>query len=300
MSLRALSRPVERLRASPLLHEALPLPVALAWIRHQSRAAWKDPRVRFQAEMNMRFTLGRTARAGEIADLAPGYVYQYFKFNETLHRIDEIARFDVGHLERLDGVRRDGRPLIVSILHHGQYMGSLLSFSRCGVPLNVPADPELVASDESGPAAHRRAADRHGMRMVSAAGSYRTLAGILAGNGAVGIACDVGGTGQATFMGRKVGVAVGTWKLALEHSAPVAVLSAYPAGDKQRVEVTAVLEPGDFSSGPELLDAVFAAHEPAVLAWPEALRKPVKVLNIAEEDRAELGLEDPRISPWLV
>jgi len=294
------ARAIAGVRTNAVLHEVLPRSVALGWIRRKADLAWRDPKVRFQAEVQMKFAVGRTQRAAEAASLARDYVYESYKYGETLFRAREICRFEVDNFELIADLQRRGRPIILSVLHHGQYMGAMASVARRGLSFVVPANPVVVEGDEPGPRAHRRAADSGGFRMIPAAGSYRILSEVLAAGGAVGILCDIAGTGTVRYLGWSVGCAVGTWKLSFEYSAPVVILSSVRQGDWQRVRIAQVVDPRDFVTGPELLQAVFDAHEPAVLAWPEALRQPVQLFNFSNEDSLELGLEDPLMSPMVV
>ncbi len=56
------------------VHQAVPLPVTRAVIASRARRMWSQPALREQAIHQMRFLLGRSARANEVEALAPAYI----------------------------------------------------------------------------------------------------------------------------------------------------------------------------------------------------------------------------------
>jgi lauroyl/myristoyl acyltransferase len=102
---------------------------------------------------------------------------------------------------------------------------------------------------------------------------------------------DMPGSLPMTFLGRRVGVASGTARLALESGAPIVPITTRRAGGRQVLQVRESIDPNMFGDAEALQAEIARRHEPAVLAWPEAVENPLRRWNpLDPEDVREFGL----------
>lgn len=266
----------------------------------RAEMAWRDEVVRFQAETHMRFLLGRSSRAGDVESLVKPYLVQFFTFNETLYRPWLVTREPIEGLDKLERARAKGRGVLLHFLHHGQYCGIAGMIGRRGFPVHAAAHPLLLESRTPDERQQVRLMQSHGSRLFPATGSYAVMLDLLSRGEIVAVSSDVRGSTAATFLGRDIMCASGVWRLALDSGATVAPLTVRPEGLGERVVIEDPVDPRTFTDGPALQQAVLRVHEPSVLAWPEAMRRPSVAWPPDPKYADELHLDDPRLADMRV
>lgn len=279
---------MSRVRATGLTR-AYPVGLGLALARLRAARAWHRPDERESALRHLELLVGRTSRAGEVERLARRYLYQTRRYQELVWRTRTVTSLPVRHLDRLRLPIEAGNGVILSVVHQGQFGGAAASIARHGLPVTVLVAPALFGPQD---ATLRGVLRRQlftvfssgaGVTVLSAAGSYAPLRAVLHAGGTVLLACDLKGSTPVQFLGRTVLVPSGTARLALETGAPVLPVSAVPDGHLERLEIGQALLPGHYADHRELLQAVLRRHEPAVLAWPEAMERPRSHFLLAAE-----------------
>src|SRR3954468_17611224 len=85
-----------------------------------------------------------------------------------------------------------------------------------------------------------------------AAGSYPRMCELLSAGETLILSFDMPGNLPMTFLGRRVGVASGTARLALESGAPIVPVTTRRAGDRQVLQVHEPLDPSEFGDAEAL------------------------------------------------
>jgi lauroyl/myristoyl acyltransferase len=249
----------------------------------------------------MRFAIGKTERADEVERLAREYVFQYFKCRETDARPWLATHDPIDGLDRLLDARSHGRGVVLHFLHHGQVVGMLASFGRHGIKLHAPVARFLTAHPAPRDRRASRTASSTGNVYFRAEGSYPKMMNFLAAGEVVAVSSDVHGPTRMRFLGRDVRGAAGITRLAIKSGAPIVPVTVHEEGTGQRLVIGEPIDPRDFASGPELQQEILRRHEPSVLAWPEAIWRPLDRWRPVPEDSGDVGLDDPRMDgPLLI
>lgn len=262
-----------------------PLTLGLWVARGRARRAWRKPELRDRALASMQLLLGETARAQEVDAVAREHLYESYRYEELIWRRGLTTALPVRHLQRLEDLVHAGSGVLVSLVHQSQFGAHAACLARHGLPLTVLVSPMLLGPQ----AATRRGLLRSqllatfatgpNVSVLPAADSYPELASLLRAGGTVALGCDVKGSTPVRFLGRTVYVASGTARLAMETGAPIVPVSVLPHGRLERLELQEPLDPARYNSYQELLQALFARHEAAVLSWPQAMERPLQHLQ---------------------
>ncbi len=223
----------------------------------------------------MQYLLGETRRADEADDLAHQMVRFHALFGEMRWHGRAASLRRVDHLERL--TQRDPtRGAMVNFMHHGYYYGVAASIARHGIKVTAPIAPSFIAPDAPPHLRqHAKVASMNGVEMVSALGSADHLANVLQTGTVVAIATDVPGRSEVDFLGRRRLCASGAARLASSTDSLVFIVTSHCEDGEVYFDVEAPLDPRDHADAQDLLQAIVTRHEPAVLAWPEAVDSPL-------------------------
>ncbi len=272
------------------VHQAVPVPLTRALIAVRARRAWQRPAVREQATRQMRFLLGRSSRSAEVEALARAYVEQAFLRGEYRWRPGLTTRHPIEGMARVHAAAAQSRGVIVNFVHHG-VLGASASLGRAGFRVHTPLWDGLF--DESTPSQRQwRTVIGTYTTIFRATGSYPHMKDILGEGEILVMSHDVPGSLPMTFLGRRVGVASGTARLALDTGAVILPITAHRgAGRVQTLRIEQPIDPGRFGSAEALQAEIARRHEPAVLAWPEAVENPLRRWNpLDPEDIEEFWL----------
>lgn len=288
-----------RVQACGVARRTYPVAVGLALAELRAQRTWRDPAARETALTNMELLVGRTSRAHEVPQLARRYLYETYRYQELLWRTGLALRLPVSHLERLAAVVAEGRGVVLSVVHQGQFGAHGACIARHGFPLTALVAPALFGEQ---PATFRGVVRRQlftqfssgrGVTVLEATHSYDRLRALLLAGRTVLVGCDLKGSTPVEFLGRTVSVPSGTAKLALATGAAVVPVSVLRDGRLERLELQEPLRPEAYTDHRELLQAVFDRHAPQVLAWPEAMESPkIHFREVAPEGAPSLSGAD--------
>lgn len=260
----------------------LPLVVAL-----RTRLAWSRASVREDARAQMRFLLEHTRRETDLdADLeraARAYVRYQVRRAELRWHPRLITRLRVEGIEHLSGARDRGHGVLLNFMHHGHYDGAFPSFARHGVRCQMVVYPYMLEPDAPlWLQQHVALACIGGGRPVSAAVGSDGMLDLLRAGEVVAIASDVPGRTPLRFVGRDVLGSFGAARLATDAGAPVVVMTSEEDDRGAFIRLHPPLEPADFASPRELLEAMLAIHESVQVRWPEATDLPLSRWGLVE------------------
>lgn len=238
-------------------------------------AVWADARAQ------MRFVVGDDQPDEVIDRLAAAYVKRMIWRGESRWHPELVTRQPIDGLEHLQAVHRSGRGCIVSLVHHGDYEGLGPSLTWAGIPSLTVATSVMFASEVPiWMQQQRRVLSANGAGLLDVAEGSPGIKAVLATGMAVLLAADIPGHSPVRFLGHDVHVTSGPARIAKEADVPVVVVTAHrdPASPDgcARVDVSPPLDPRDFDTAEDLLEAIMSLHEPAVLAWPEAAEYPLR------------------------
>jgi lauroyl/myristoyl acyltransferase len=244
---------------------------------------WENEEYRHSQEAQMRYLLEHTERAAEIPALARGSAEYALLRTYLRWHPKHVLRQPVDGVEWLTTRRDRSRSIIVSFIHHGLYEGLFASLGRAGAPCAILVSPLVLGPDTpTGLKQHIRLLG-YGNRVIPATGGTDALQAELKPGLAIGIASDVPGHTEVTFLGRRVLASFGAALMAHRTNSQVVVATSRRVGAGTRIQVHEPLEPEDFDQPMDLLKAMLDRHAAAVLAWPEALDTPLARWGVVEE-----------------
>ena len=267
------------------VHRAVPWPVARAALTRLAERAWeRDAMVREHARLQMRYLLERSAWAGDVDASAREYVVEGYLRVAKWYRPALTTKPAPRNVELLGDLRRTGRGTVVSLVHQGDYYSALSAIARAGQPLHIAAAPFFLR-DTAGPRERQvvRLLTRYGARIFPANGNSDHIRGLLREGNTVVLASDVPGRTTVPVLGRRVRLASGAARLAMDTGAWVAPMIAEGPGGERRHVFGQPLDAGDFTTPEALLTALLARYEPAILAWPAGFHSPLRRWAPADE-----------------
>lgn len=245
--------------------------------RKRVEALWQDAEFRAAQEAEMTFLLEHTERAAEIPEIARGYTEFALLRGYRRWHPRHLARQPVTGIEWLTTKRDPERGILLSFLHHAQYEGMFPSLGRAGAAVHTVVAPE--AFDPAAPVQlrqHFKVAGMHPLTtLVPATIGSAGMIELLENKAILAIASDVAGRTPVQFLGREMNGAFGAARIATRTNSPVVLVTSHRGDDGfPRLQVHEPLEPSDFADPADLLAEIMRRHEPAVLAWPEAMDSP--------------------------
>ena len=251
------------------------------------RLAWARESVREDARAQMRFLLEHTRPEADVEQVARAYVRSQVRRGELRWHPEMITRLRVVGIEHLLEARDRHQGVIANFMHHGHFDGAFPSMTRYGVQFHWMAYPYILRDDAPGwVKQHVRVGTTGGNVVSSTEIGTDGIVDLLKNDAVVAIASDVPGRTPVRFVGRDVLGSFGAARIATETGSPVVVVSAEWDGEGPYVRVHPPLEPASFASPRDLLDAMLALHEPAIVRWPEATDIPLSRWGtVAEEAR---------------
>ena len=244
-----------------------------AVIRLWAALGWRRTAVRDDARRQMGFLVGDAHP--ELDALARDYAFEMARRGELRWhpRLANDVRLEGA--EHLLAAAAPGRGVVLSFMHHGLYDRSFTAVGRLGLPLSMVVHPYMLGDDAPGwIRQHVRVNTQGGGAAVSAEIGTAGMADLLARGGVVALASDVPGRTPVTFAGRRVLGSFGAARIAADNGAPVVVMTSARDEHGEVLRLHPALDPSDFASPHDLLTALLAQHEAAILAWPEATDLP--------------------------
>lgn len=231
------------------------------------------------AEEQARFLLPDGVDDATVAAVTERYLLHNAWRAELRWHPELITHQPVHGLEQLHAVRRLGRGVLISFLHHGPYDGALPSVARAGVPLHVVVGSEVTDASSTAGAPpflrqHATVASSCGNRLVDVDAGSDEVGRLLRRGECVALALDVVGRSEVTFLGRRLLGSGGAARLAARYDTPVVPLTATRGTRGFSVCLGTPHEPRDHPDDTALLAALLRHHEAAVQACPEAYHHP--------------------------
>lgn len=246
-------------------------PVALlpvvAWLRFW--IAWSMPSVRADARRQMRFLLEVARPDADIEAAARAYVKRMIWRAEIRWHPELLTRQRVEGMEHLKAAYALGRGVVLNYMHHGYYEGLSPSLARRGVPSHMLGLDHIFADDAPGWLKQNvRINATGGGTPVSIAIGSQGIADLLSKGHVVTITSDVPGRTPVTFAGRRLLGSFGAARIAASTDSPVVVATFEMDAAGTFIRLHEPLQPADFGPPWDLLEAMLARHEQAVLSWP--------------------------------
>ncbi len=227
----------------------------------------------------MEAVVGGTVRSGEVEALAREHVVEN-KVREALFwQPWATPALEQTSAERLREVLSADRGVLLSSCHLGPYLLGVsviaplgrTSYSVAGTwAFDVPR-PGYWGRRIARRRAQARARDE---RLICAVDSFAVLRALLAEGEVVSVFFAMPGGRETRFLGKSVMLAFGSARLAVETDALVVPIRTRRSGHRVWVDVSAPLDPRDFSGPEELHDALAAIHERSILEFPATLEDP--------------------------
>lgn len=269
-----------RIYTTPNLHRALPYGVELLLLRLLVAAWWRKSRRYREAHLAaMRDLLDRSPRRDEVAALARRYAYVSLIRDVRMWRPWRVGKVPVEGAEVLSQMARERQGAILSFMHHGPFGELPGALDRHGIRLHVPVASQMVRDLRPGYPGRRDRRHvlnvRHRRAIVfDAAGSFDYMTRLIQEGATIMLANDLPGRLPMNFLGRRVGAASGLARLAHATAAPIFPVSSVPYRTFGRFVVQPPIDPTEFATLEALQAEIARRHEPAILAWPEALEWP--------------------------
>ena len=237
----------------------------------------------------MRAVVGGTPLEADLDRLAFRHLCAWARGWELMWRPWLLVKMPVEGAEQLDAVE-PGRGIVFSAPHFGPLVGTA-ALPRLVGPVHAAVGEHQVTADL--PAGYngyqieqvRTLVRRAGFVPVRAMGSARTFTRVLKDGGRVLINLDVPGKTPVRFLGKTVELMSGTARLAESTDSVVVPVVPLPRGRRWTLHVGAPLDPRDFETWEDLLQAVATAVEALVLQAPEYLENPLRDGGWAVADR---------------
>jgi lauroyl/myristoyl acyltransferase len=270
------------LATSPQLHRLLPVQVAVLVGEAHARAAWRtSASVRERARTTMRAIVGGTERAHEAHELARLHLINSYAQRMLFWQPPAQPSLDAQSTSNLRAALSSGRGVVISSCHLGPFpdvTSCTRAVGRHGFVVAGEWFFEPPAADYAG----RRIAHwwaklaTRGNRLVRASGSFATLQALVEEGEVAFIFFDSVGSRATRFLGKPVALATGTARLARATGALVLPARARRVGARVSVDVSAPLDPRDFTDMERLHGAIADVHSKLILEYPETLESPMR------------------------
>ncbi|MCW2755047.1 MAG: hypothetical protein JWQ32_2458 [Marmoricola sp.] len=254
---------------------AVPARALPGLVRRRVDKLWEWDEFRVSNEAAMTFLLEHTERADEAASLARGHAEHSLLRNWLRYHPRLMMRQQVRDVEWLTTRRDRSRPTVLSFMHHHQYYGMFGSLRRHGLEMTVLSMPWAFTAEAPPYIRQQMQVIARGGAILPAGDGTDSVVAKMKPGVTMAIASDVAGHTPVTFLGRQVLGSFGAARIAMLTNSPVTAVTSHRDGAGSYLQVHEPLEPADYADPAELLAAILAVHEPAVLAWPEAVDQPL-------------------------
>ena len=258
------------------LRAKVPTPLLPALWGLRTRLAWRNQTVRADARAQMGFLLENSQSDADLDEVARAYVRYQARRGELRWHPELLLNLRVEGMEHILAAKAQGMGVLLNFIHHGYYDGAFPSIARLGAPGHIVVYPYMLEPDAPlWLQQHVRIGSANGGTATSAAIGTEGLVALLEQNHVLAIASDVPGKTPIKLFGREVLGSFGAARLPMATGSPVVVLTSEEDEQGPYIRLHEALQPGDFETPQELLEAMFAIHEEVVLRWPEAYDLPL-------------------------
>jgi lauroyl/myristoyl acyltransferase len=267
-----------RVKTSPWLRRLLPTPLIFKMAARRGRARWEQsPEDRENAVAAMETIVAGTPRAHELTELARAHLMEAVVDQTLFWQPWRKLSLDAQSMARLHDTLGQGRGVLLSLSHFGQYHRATTSgfWSVKRLPY-VVVGRSFLQEPTAGYAGRYLARWRKQLPspVVPSDGSFPVLQALLDRGEIVVLYFDRPGPHETRFLGKTATLADGTARLALQTNALVLPIRARRVDHRGRLDVGEALDPQDFADVDELHDRLAALHEAWILEYPESMRDP--------------------------
>ncbi|WP_375477324.1 hypothetical protein [uncultured Jatrophihabitans sp.] len=265
MAVRELVQPLRRLVPAG----AVPLVARARYARVEHDAGRRERDI-----AAMRLLLGDSRPPDEIQELADKHAQYRLNSAERRWHAALLCNQRVESIEILAD-RDQSKAVVLTFMHHGYYAGLFGSLAAQGVVCDVVVDRMLVAPDAvPWMTQHIRVVSTGGTRVIDNTVGFQGLVDAVRPGVVLAIACDMPGRTPIRFLDQSLRGSSAAARIAHLTGAAVVPLTTWRDGDGFRLRLEQPLQPADFASAEDLLQAVLDVHEPAVAAAPDAVEDP--------------------------
>lgn len=242
-----------RLHAVPALHRPVPLRAAVALAGARGRAEWRLLPPRREAALERaRWLAPADAPEEVVRRLARAHLRELCVQTELSWRPWDARRMPVEGFGFLDAALGEGRGAILATLHAGPWLNLVHALAARGRRVNVSGgrrlwEPPLEGHEGRWIKTQNVWVEEAGARWVRKPGSFEVVRELLRSGELCWMNWDVPGSTEAAFLGRRVVVASGIARLALETGAPVipALVLRRGLGQAAQLGTPVRAEPGE-------------------------------------------------------
>lgn len=258
-----------RLYGTPLLHRAVPTPVALRLAALRGRLEWRLVARRRREALALAETIGVSPDEAARRRFARSRVIEDAVQAELKWRTWLWYRLRLEGLEHFEAARARGGGVLLANAHIGPFLGSIYALAARGVKVYVSG------SNWGGDVSRRgrrgrwtqmqdRGLEATGSRWIHRGGSYPLFRALLERGEVCLLAADAPGEHEAELAGRTVHVRGGIASLALETGTPVVPVLTLRRGRRQVVTFYDPIDPAAFADPAKLTQCIFDALSPAI------------------------------------
>lgn len=266
------------LREEERRRRRVPAPLAIALAVARGRREWSDPERRMAARRAIDTVVGDVA---EREALARAHLVETAVREELIWRPWQFDRAPVRGREHLERALAEGRGVVASFVHSGPFPGIASSLATVAHTHMVIGEwlvaPWYDSAEGRRVARWRANLERPGITtLVAGRRTYERVESVLLAGGVVAIAFDVPGSEPTPFLGREVGLAAGTARIAAATGALVMPVWRARRRWRPTTEAARALDPVDHSGWRDLHHALAAVHGDWILRRPAALEDPAR------------------------
>jgi len=267
-----------RVKTSPWLRRLLPTRLVFKMAVRRGRARWEQsPEDRENAVAAMETIVAGTPRAHELIELARAHLIEGVVDQALFWQPWRKLSLDAQSMARLHDALGQGRGVLLSLTHTGQYHRATTSgFWSVERVAYVIVGRSFFEKPTAGYAGRYLARWRKLLQspLVPSDGSFPVLQALLERGEIVLLHFDRPGPHETRFLGKTATLADGTARLALQTNALVLPIRARRLGYRGRLDVGAPLDPQDFAGVDELHNRLASLHEAWILEYPQSMRDP--------------------------
>lgn len=228
-----------------------------------------------RARAEMELLLGAAHPDADLDEAARRYIEAWVWRGEKRWHPSLLTNQRVVGIENLVAAQAQGRGVLLSFMHHGDYSGAFASIAKVGVSPHVIVAPKVVADGSPHYLKEHHRVAAMGTTVVSTEVGSAGIADLLQSGAVVGIASDVVGQSVVEFAGRRFRGSSGAARLAHNHGSPVVLLTTRRDAQGPYLHLAPAVDPGAFATPEDLLAVMLRHHEAAILDWPEAVDGPI-------------------------
>ncbi len=223
--------------------------------------------------------VGHTEREHEIERLARRHVLERHVVRMLFWQPPRAAKVDEASRINLQEALSCGRGILLSSSHLGPFFDNSAPLAEVARRRYLVHGSWFFATPSADYGGRRLAywwqkVAHRGHHLIHASNSYQTIRALLEQGEITVVAFDVPGSRDTVFLGKRVSLASGTARLALDADALILPVRARRARGCSQVDIAPPLDCRNFADAAELHDALADIHSRLILELAETLEDP--------------------------